>query len=119
VSSDVLKRAKSLFGLAREPEPAMVPRKKAVQTHHAVGIVPGPRACSEVRKLVGQRFLSRDAPRLPLRDCGRPDCSCRYEHHEDRRRGPRRAREMGVAIDGYEGEEQREKLKRGRRKGDR
>jgi hypothetical protein len=72
-----------------------------------------------VRKLVGQRFLSREAPRLPLRDCDRPDCSCRYEHHEDRRRGPRRAREMGVAIDGYEGEEQREKLRRGRRKGDR
>lgn len=119
MSSDVLKRAKSLLGLGREPEPAAVPAKKPVQTHHAVTIVPGPRACSEVRKLVGQRYLSREAPRLPLRDCDRADCSCRYEHHEDRRRGPRRAREMGVAIDGYEGEEQREKQKRGRRKGDR
>ncbi|HSQ69592.1 MAG TPA: hypothetical protein VLM41_05865 [Steroidobacteraceae bacterium] len=97
----------------------MAPRKKPVHSHHAVGIVPGPRACSEVRQLVGRRFLSREAPRLPLRDCDRPDCSCRYEHYEDRRRGPRRAREMGVAIDGYEGDEQREKLRRGRRKGDR
>lgn len=119
MSSDVLKRAKSLFGLGREPEPAVVPRKKPAQAHHAVAIVPGSRACGEVRKLVGQRFLSSEAPRLPLRNCDRPDCSCRYEHHEDRRRGPRRAREMGVAIDGYEGEEHREKLRRGRRKGDR
>lgn len=119
VSSQVLKKAKSLFRIGGEPTPApaSAPQRK-VQAFHSVTIVPGIGACAEARRLVGQRFLSREAPRLPLKDCSRGDCTCRYEHHEDRRKGPRRAREMGVAIDGYEGPEQRKPVKRGRRKSD-
>jgi hypothetical protein len=76
-------------------------------------------ACAAARKLEDQRFLSREAPRLPLRNCDYPNCECHYVHHADRRSGPRRAREMGVALDGYSGEEKRGGTKRGRRKNDR
>ena len=39
-----------------------------------------------------QRWLSREAPQLPLPGCTRPDtCRCTYQHHEDRRAGGRRA----------------------------
>jgi hypothetical protein len=64
------------------------------------------------------RYLSREAPPLPLKDCTSPECTCRYEHHEDRRKGPRRARELGVSIDGYGDSERRSGGRRGRRKTD-
>lgn len=113
---ELFKKAKGLFG--REVESRLAPVKKPPSTYHAVAILPGPRCCAAARDLTGQRFLSRQAPPLPLKDCDRPDCQCRYEHHEDRRKGPRRARELGVAIDGYEGTDQRGKAGRGRRKSD-
>lgn len=90
--------------------------KKANTTHHAVSVVPGPRCCDEVRELRGQRFLSREAPQLPLKGCGRADCTCRYEHYQDRRGNPRRLRDMGVAVDGWVEEDKRAGSKRGRRK---
>jgi hypothetical protein len=41
-------------------------------------IVPGTKACAAARKLEDQRFLSRDAPKLPLRNCDYPNCECHY-----------------------------------------
>jgi hypothetical protein len=36
--------------------------------------------------LLGTRFLSKEAPRLPLKGCSiGSDCRCSYQHHEDRR----------------------------------
>ena len=120
MSTGVFRKATRLFGV---PEPApktkLVAMVKPVMSHHAVTIVPGVKACAAARKLEDQRFLSREAPRLPLRNCDYPNCECHYVHHADRRSGPRRAREMGVALDGYSGEEKRGGTKRGRRKNDR
>ena len=117
VSIAVMKRAKLLFGRP-EPEPQPVAPKKAATPHHAVTIVPGPRACAASLDLREQRFLSREAPSLPLRKCDSSNCACRYQHHDDRRKGRRRLREMAVSVDGYSSEEHRSKQKRGRRKDD-
>jgi hypothetical protein len=117
VASDVLKLARSLFGRS-EPEAKPLPAKKPINPHHAVTIVPGPRACAAARELRDHRFLSREAPVLPLKNCDSKECTCRYEHYDDRRKGLRRARDLGVSIDGYEGADQRAKPKRGRRKSD-
>jgi hypothetical protein len=92
--------------------------KKISTAHHAVSIVPGYRCCHEARELAGTRFLSREAPALPLKNCGSGNCSCRYEHHEDRRSGPRRARDMGVAMDGWLEVDRRAEVGRGRRQTD-
>jgi hypothetical protein len=51
--------------------------------HHA-------NACEAVKKLEGKRFLSKEAPRLPLPDCGAEHCRCRYVHFKDRRGDDRR-----------------------------
>jgi hypothetical protein len=59
---------------------------------HAVAIQPGPKRCAAVEGLLGQRYLSKDAPRLPLKDCTESGCTCRYRHYEDRRH-------EGVALD--------------------
>lgn len=115
--SDLFKRAKGLFGRGEpEPKPALV--KKPVNPWHAVSIAPGPRACNAARELHGHRFVSRSAPPLPLKNCDSAACTCRYEHFDDRRRGPRRAHELGVSIDGHGGDERRGETKRGRRKAD-
>lgn len=98
--------------------PAKPVAKKITQTFHAVSIEVGRNSCHEARAMEGQRFLSREAPPLPLKDCSSASCTCRYQHHEDRRRGPRRARDMGVAMDGWMETDQRVEKGRGRRKSD-
>jgi hypothetical protein len=41
------------------------------------------------------RFLSGEAPLLPLPQCGAgSSCPCAYKHHDDRRGQPRRAEEV-------------------------
>lgn len=52
---------------------------------HSVAIQPGPQRCAAATALIGQRFLSRDAPRLPLADCSEPACQCRFSKYDDRR----------------------------------
>ncbi|THF60665.1 hypothetical protein [Pseudothauera rhizosphaerae] len=46
--------------------------------------------CEMVRALRGIRFLSTEAPPIPLPSCSRGRCACFYVHHEDRRSGQRR-----------------------------
>ena len=52
---------------------------------HAVTILPGPKRCAAATRLLGQRYLSSEAPLLPLNLCTESDCRCRYRHHDDRR----------------------------------
>ncbi len=53
---------------------------------HAVEIVAPKSACAAAQALTGKRFLSADAPSLPLRDCPLSDsCHCIYRKHSDRR----------------------------------
>jgi hypothetical protein len=92
--------------------------RKPASAWHAVAIAPGSRACPAAREMDGHRFLSREAPSLPLKDCDSGVCTCRYEHFDDRRKGARRANEMGVTIDGYVAEERRAPIRRSRRKQD-
>lgn len=70
--------------------------KEAVDRRwHAVAVKPGAGACPAVVSGRNQRWLSREAPRLPLPSCTRPEgCNCTYEHHADRRAGARRVEEM-------------------------
>jgi hypothetical protein len=103
---------------APSAEPAKPVAAVKVASHHAVSIATGPRCCAPARQLRDQRFLSRDAPKLPLKECDRADCTCRYEHHQDRRASLRRARDMGVSIDGWVETDKRGKKVRGRRKAD-
>jgi len=70
--------------------------KEAVDRRwHAVAVKAGTGACPAVVAGRNHRWLSREAPRLPLPGCTRPEgCNCTYEHHADRRAGGRRADEI-------------------------
>lgn len=56
-----------------------------------VKVVPGNGACEAALRLRERRFLTREAPRLPLPDCNRQNqCQCKYQHLPDRRGAARR-----------------------------
>jgi len=62
----------------------------------AISVVPGGAACELALQLRGRRFLTRDAPRLPLTECNRQnECQCKYLHLPDRRGSPRREADSG------------------------
>jgi len=114
---------RGLFGWfgRRDPAPVFAERTRNVNPYHAVSIIPGSEACEAVKAREGERFLSREAPRLPLPDCGRTDCRCHYAHHGDRRGMVRRSADGREATPGgppYKGPERRFPASAGRREGD-
>jgi hypothetical protein len=61
----------------------------------AVSIISSVACCATAMELLGARFLSKEAPRLPLKGCLMgSDCRCSYQHHEDRRVLSRRAPDL-------------------------
>src|SRR5579872_2263483 len=62
---------------------------------HAVCVDAKPLSCAAAQELRGKRFLSPEAPSLPLMECpNRANCPCTYRHHEDRRGKQRRRGEQ-------------------------
>ncbi len=55
--------------------------------------------CSAVAELHSKRFLTDEAPSLPLDRCPHPlSCQCVYKHFGDRRTGLRRGSDEGLPI---------------------
>jgi len=80
--------------------------------HHAIEIKCGIFACAAVEQLQGRRFLSDQAPALPLKACDQSQCACAYTHRADRRAGPRRDADMGLPGFDRPGEGRGEKSRR-------
>jgi hypothetical protein len=93
------------------------PGKQPRNRWHAVVIVPGAGHCKAAESAKGRRFLSAEAPLLPLRDCDVSACTCKYRHHDDRRGAPRRSEEAGGTKRSRAGTDRRSN--RGRRETDR
>lgn len=83
----------------------------------AVSIVCTSASCAAAQALKGRRYLSADAPRLPLTDCPLSEtCPCVYRKYADRRAGPRReAEDSGLRRSSPQPERRRN---RGRRSTD-
>ncbi len=93
-----------LFKPKKRPPPT--PTRPA-NPYHAVSIVPGKAACPAAFRFSGLRFLSRQAPPLPLPTCDSSHCECRFKHHKDRRAGLRRRSDQGMMTGIYNGAERR------------
>ena len=91
---------------------------RIVNPWHAVEVRTARGACPACAALAGRRFLSSEAPALPVAGCLEPAaCRAVYRHHDDRRAGPRRAADLpGLARtgSGREGSAER-RTGRGRR----
>ena len=103
----------SLAGLFKAKKQRSKPAGAPTNAFHAVSVIPGDNACAAAYRFSGQRFLSRQAPRLPLPTCDAAHCECRFKHHKDRRSSPRRSSDMGMMAGAYPGTERRRS--RGRR----
>lgn len=63
----------------------------------ASSIAAGENCCPAVVKLQGKRFLTEEAPVLPLERCDRiSECACTFNHHVDRRCGDDRRNPVGA-----------------------
>lgn len=72
--------------------------KQPVSAYHAVSIKLSDFPCTAAKDLASQRFLSSEAPKLPLSGCTNAStCSCRFVHHKDRRTGKDRRSPFGPA----------------------
>lgn len=80
-------------GLRLAPESTAYTERRsgyAAQTpFHAVSIHAEGQCCGAVKAVEAQRFLSEEAPGLPLPLCDQEACRCIYQHHRDRRSGAR------------------------------
>ena len=63
--------------------------KSSISPYHGVEVKMPYDACEEVLKLHGKRYLSANAPILPLSGCDQ-HCTCKFKHHNDRRQEDRR-----------------------------
>lgn len=77
------------------------PKKPAISAlshlFHGIAIEPCEGACEAARALARERFLSEEAPRLPLDGCTRAQrCRCTYRHFSDRRTDVRREADLGL-----------------------
>ena len=109
------------FGTPKSAQKTATPasrEKPAQQAFHAVSITAGLPSCAAARELEGQSFLSGEAPKLPLPGCDQGACDCAYQHHADRRDGPRRDAELGLPGIGFRPtEERRDRVDRRTEKG--
>jgi hypothetical protein len=96
-----------------EPAAPAKVRRVRIQPWHAVTIAAPASACAAAQACKGKRYLSRDAPRLPLAGCDTTQCECKYRHFPDRRGQPRRHDEKGAAPQAREKNNRR--ISRGRR----
>jgi hypothetical protein len=99
-----------------EESARMKVRRVSRNRWHAVTIAAPANACDAAQACKGKRFLSGDAPGLPLQECDAKRCECRYRHYDDRRGDSRRRDKKDAAQQGREQSNRR--LSRGRRASD-
>lgn len=89
---------------------------KRKQDFRAVSIQICPQACAAAKKIRDKRFLSHQAPMLPLNDCNVKDCKCKFVHHNDRRSHDDRRFTSIIMQNVFSEKEKRENTKSDRRK---
>src|SRR5579862_3975309 len=97
-------RPTSKISDARTPRPVESSKPVKKQAWHAVSIVRGRQACGAVAELSGRKWLSAEAPQLPIKGCDAKQCDCRYRHYDDRRSADRRETNGLVSAPPKDGE---------------
>ena len=86
-------------------------------TYHAVSLKFLPSACDAAKAMEGERYLSTEAPNIPLPECDASKCKCRYVHHKDRRGRDDRRNAWGSGFGGGStGSHETEQRKSGERR---
>lgn len=72
-----------LFGKAAVESGDYPARFRCVQVHASAS------PCQAAREIDGELFFPDEIPKLPLAECDRSECNCRYELRDDRRSAER------------------------------
>jgi len=107
-----LKRAKARSSSSRKTASSTSNREEKFR---AVSIQTGPRACTAAKYLKDKKFLSAQAPELPLSRCDISDCKCKYVYHKDRRDEDDRRFPSHIMEGVFSDKDKRTKSKLGRR----
>lgn len=93
-------RVKGLVGVRRVKAGRLIEKPACQPKHwHAVCITAKALSCTAAQDLRRKRFLSKEAPLLPLEGCSNPfACPCTYKHYEDRRGKLRRKGETSFTA---------------------
>lgn len=67
-------------------------KRTSREPFHAVTVRTTAKSCAAAHQIAGRKYLSAEAPRLPLESCHCANCPCRYVHSADRRGRQRRMR---------------------------
>lgn len=90
---------------AKKSGPVEVKRnepRKYSHHYYGVSIQPDNHPCEAIKAIADQRFLSEDAPRLPLPECDRTECRCVLRPQDDRRAGYDRRGDSFSAYGNFE-----------------
>ena len=74
----------------KKHQATLASRRHARSSYHAVEVRAGDFTCGAAQKLEHVRYLSDEAPTLPVPGCKVERCTCSYIHHDDRRDDDRR-----------------------------
>jgi hypothetical protein len=91
--SSLCPRSRSRRESASRPDQQLERRRDS--PYHSVIVTAGHPSCEAAKQLGTLRFLTGQAPSLPLPGCGVRPCECRYSHYADRRTGLDRRVEIG------------------------
>lgn len=88
-----------------EPRPISVTRNQPStrnKRYYGVSVQPGNNPCKAIEKIRWCRYLTHEAPRLPLPGCKRPECRCFLMPENDRRGGFDRRGDSFTAFGDYD-----------------
>jgi len=89
------KSIKGSYGYVREDKQAANQHTKEAASKNlfaSVSIAHDFDSCETVQGYSNIRFLTKDAPLVPLKNCAKKHiCNCKYIHHKDRRSASRRS----------------------------
>ena len=116
------KRSKSATARDRKAERMAAAAARQRHPFQAVSLCSLGGGCAVVESYGQRRFLVRESPPLPLKECTSTHCICKYVRHDDRRYdglGRRLSLEAPAELDtNFEAMERRGQVSRGRRKTD-
>ena len=91
----------SLFSRADADKPAnqSAIRPKPSFQFRGVEVIPDANGCCKaVEAITGRRLLTEEAPQLPMPDCDKATCECRFQQYTDRRTDVRRDADAGIGT---------------------
>jgi hypothetical protein len=96
------------------------PRPEIDKTFRSVGIDAAVNCCQQAKNAAGQRYLIKQAPRLPISGCSAGECNCKYIHFADRRGNEYDRRGLGLIKKSMvsAGDDGERRERKGRRKAD-